>query len=513
MPGQSADAETMKAELLAAIQGLKGSRLGKRHGQTVLSTLPWYMVIGPAGAGKSALVARSGLHFPLLDERRNPKAVRGVGGTRSFVWWLSEEAVILDMAGRTLGTAARDDSDDWIAFLEVLKRQRKRDPINGVLVALSVDQVAGPEAKLDTIARGARERVRELIRHLGVVFPVYIVVTQSDRIAGFAEFFGDLPAGERRQVWGATLAVDAHAADEADRALDAEFGQLVAALSDVRLERLAAVPDPAQRAGIRLPAPARACASRIAPLRADPVRARAGEREAPIFRGFYFTSAQQEGEPVDRVLQPVVAELGGAAARAVAPPQVGNGAFFVSEMMTEVVFPDASLVTESTRASTGRRRRDLLVLGGLGILLVAFTILFSTLSCANGRLIDRARRAAREAADQVHPGGQLMPNLTVLEELRKRDGDPRLARAPQAVLAPRGRLRRRCGARPGHAALRREVARGADRAGRQGDGGGSDAAHQHRRGRLHRLLFPVPRLAAAHRSAPDHGGRRADPDP
>jgi type VI protein secretion system component VasK len=53
VPGQSADAETMKAELLAAIQGLKGSRLGKRHGQTVLSTLPWYMVIGPAGAGRA----------------------------------------------------------------------------------------------------------------------------------------------------------------------------------------------------------------------------------------------------------------------------------------------------------------------------------------------------------------------------------------------------------------------------------------------------------------------------
>jgi type VI secretion system protein ImpL len=340
--------------------------------------------------------------------------VRGVGGTRSFVWWLSEEAVILDMAGRTLGTAAYDDSDDWIAFLEVLKRQRKRDPINGVLVALSVDQVAGPEAKLDTIARGARERVRELIRHLGVVFPVYIVVTQSDRIAGFAEFFGDLPAGERRQVWGATLAVDAHAADEADRALDAEFGQLVAALSDVRLERLAAVPDPAQRA--------RAFAF---PLQLDPApdRGRDGHavrrREAARadIRAFFRDLLQCE--IVDLSTQPVVAELGGAAARAVAPPQVGNGAFFVSEMMTEVVFPDASLVTESTRASTGRRRRDLLVLGGLGILLVAFTILFSTLSCANGRLIDRARRAAREAADQVHPGGQLMPNLTVLEELRK----------------------------------------------------------------------------------------------
>ena len=420
VPGKAAEMENMKAELLAAIEALKGSRLGKRRGQAVLSVLPWYMVIGPAGAGKSALVSHSGLHFPLLDERRNPRAVRGVGGTRSFVWWLAEEAVILDMAGRTLTTAAFEDTDDWFAFLGVLRRQRREKPLNGVLVTVSADQVAEPEAKVEAVARGVRERVQELVHHLGVVFPVYVVVTQCDRIAGFAEFFADLPAADRRQVWGATVPAERDRAEDAERAFDVEFGQLVAALSDRRMARLAELPVPAQRA--------RALAF---PLQLERLRPGlrlfvqvlfepdAAEEETPLFRGFYLTSALQAGAAVDRVLQPIAASLGAAAAETAAPPQVAEGAFFVHVLLARVVFPAAALAAASSHAEAGRRRLRLAFFAGLAVAFAALTILFSALSCANGRLIDRARRASREAADQVRAGGQLMPNLLVLEELRR----------------------------------------------------------------------------------------------
>src|SRR5262249_47858116 len=198
----------MKSDSLAALGALMSSRIGRR-GQPALSVLPWYMVVGAAGAGKSTLVTRSGLHFPLLDEKRNPKSVKGVGGTRSFEWWLTEEAVILDMAGRTLGTAQFEDSDDWVAFLEGLRKQRKQKALNGLVIAASLDQVAGrTDAQVEALARSVRERVQELIHHLGVIFPVYVVITQCDRLAGFAEFFAEMPREERSQVWGATIPVE-----------------------------------------------------------------------------------------------------------------------------------------------------------------------------------------------------------------------------------------------------------------------------------------------------------------
>ena len=53
-PGQLAEMQRLKEDLLAAIATLKAS--SKKTGDDALATLPWYMVIGPASAGKSEVV-------------------------------------------------------------------------------------------------------------------------------------------------------------------------------------------------------------------------------------------------------------------------------------------------------------------------------------------------------------------------------------------------------------------------------------------------------------------------
>ena len=86
IPAQAADLVNMKADLLTAIEALKSSK----GGAGALASLPWYLVLGPRGAGKGALVQNSGLSFPLKDASgRGPRSVRGVGGTRTLEWWLS----------------------------------------------------------------------------------------------------------------------------------------------------------------------------------------------------------------------------------------------------------------------------------------------------------------------------------------------------------------------------------------------------------------------------------------
>src|SRR2546426_858187 len=97
----------------------------------VIKLLGLSLLIGLLGV----LIQRSGLHFPLTDSARNPRSVRGVGGTRSLEWWLSEEAVILDMPGRLLKNSEFQDTEDWVAFLETLRSQRRDKPLNGVVVA------------------------------------------------------------------------------------------------------------------------------------------------------------------------------------------------------------------------------------------------------------------------------------------------------------------------------------------------------------------------------------------
>ena len=91
--------EALHALKRARIGGSKlGSRLAGRSSR-YLYQLPWYMFIGPPGAGKTTALVNCGLNFPLADTH-GPQAVHGVGGTRNCDWWFTDQAVLIDTAGR-----------------------------------------------------------------------------------------------------------------------------------------------------------------------------------------------------------------------------------------------------------------------------------------------------------------------------------------------------------------------------------------------------------------------------
>ncbi len=413
VPGKIAEVRDLKADLQAAIEALKRANVIKRAGEGALAELPWYMLLGPEASGKSALVRQSGLHFALSDDQQNPRAVRGVGGARGFEWWLTEEGVLLAMSGKTLARSAFDDTDDWQEFLLALREQRQGRALNGVMVTVAVDQLADrPEAAIDALGRQVRERIRELVHHLGVVFPVYVVFTRCDRVAGFAEFFEDLTPEERRQVWGATLPLKRAETAAAEALFEQESQRLAGVLSQRRLERVGALVDPLQRARAfafplqfeRLRAPLARFIQ--VTFQRDPV-----EEGVPL-RGFYFTCAGTEGEPVDRVLAPAVGALGLEMVKT-APPPLGQGSWFAERLFTSVVFPDKALAAPSKQALRADARRRVWMVGGAAGLFVVLTLLFSWLSCANFGLIGETERIARDVVRIS--GNHSMSDLEVRE--------------------------------------------------------------------------------------------------
>src|SRR5699024_763725 len=70
-----------------------------RFSKQYLYQLPWYVFIGAPGSGKTTALINSGLNFPLA-EKFGKVALKGVGGTRNCDWWFTDEAVLLDTAGR-----------------------------------------------------------------------------------------------------------------------------------------------------------------------------------------------------------------------------------------------------------------------------------------------------------------------------------------------------------------------------------------------------------------------------
>lgn len=114
----------------------------QRFSTHYLYQLPWYVIIGASGSGKTTALANSGLQFPLAD-RFGKTALRGIGGTRNCDWWFTNEAVLLDTAGRytTQESEQAQDASEWLKFMGLLRKYRRRQPINGVIVTVSISDL------------------------------------------------------------------------------------------------------------------------------------------------------------------------------------------------------------------------------------------------------------------------------------------------------------------------------------------------------------------------------------
>jgi type VI secretion system protein ImpL len=113
-PDLQAEIAQMQGEFSKAVSALKSSKLG-RSGVDALYALPWYVIVGPPGAGKTTALRASGLDFPMTSGGAKG-ALRGVGGTRNCDWWLSNQGVLLDTAAAGSRPRTRaSGSRSWIS--------------------------------------------------------------------------------------------------------------------------------------------------------------------------------------------------------------------------------------------------------------------------------------------------------------------------------------------------------------------------------------------------------------
>lgn len=327
--------QLLKEKMNEAISSLKSSELGARYrGSAALYALPWYMIIGPSAAGKSTLLRQSGLHFPYASE--DDIHIKGYGGTRNCDWWFSDQAVFLDTAGRY--TTEDDDRDEWLSFLGMLRKNRKKMPVNGVLVAVSLfDLLTTDSEGLEWHVKVIRNRISELISELGLVFPVYLVFTKSDLLQGFEAFFEDLGEQERNQVWGAYLYDKQEVGDEVSDVFERNLNNLYVRLCDMRLRKVSMQRNLNRKAELfDFPSQFGAAAEKINEFinllfKENPYQ------ETPQFAGVYFTSATQEGTPIERVLGNLRQAFG------FSKNSEDNGTrkqrpFFIKNLFTEVIF-------------------------------------------------------------------------------------------------------------------------------------------------------------------------------
>jgi len=348
-----------------------------------LYSLPWYLIAGEAGSGKTEAIRHCNISFP--PGLQDP--LQGVGGTLNMNWWFTNHAVILDTAGRMFFESVEaGGSGEWREFLALLRKHRPTAPINGLILSISAESLIKDTAeeiknKGDKIA----QQLDVIQRVLDVRFPVFIVVTKCDLINGFRELFDNIrDPNLQHQMVGWTNpsaldepfkpeAVEQHLAVVVDRLQRRRFGMLLeppaaddpAATRTDRVDALFAAPNSLEWLAPRLR------------LYLEKIFVTGKWAGKPLFvRGIYLTSAIREGNALDAQL----AEALNTTVDRLPQGRVWerNRSFFLQDLFMKKVFREWGLVTRASNAKSQHRLRRAVVLG-VGIACVLFLLMFSWL--------------------------------------------------------------------------------------------------------------------------------------
>ena len=371
--GDFKDVESGAEEVVSFI---KQSNLGAAGKEAVYS-LPWYLVIGTKGSGKSSLVISSDLDFQNLPSQRRSE-MKTVRPTRQIDWRVTSDAVFIDTAGRFQSDAA---ADDWAGVIETIKKKRPKRPLDGLVLTVNLEELLESDPRsIEDQAKELRSRLDDATKRLKSRFPVYLVFTHADSIEGFKDSFSVSKKDGENLVWGSTIPLEK--SDNAQALFDPEYEALQDSVMKRRLIRLSAPFSPVRQLRIfnfplHFGAARRKLGAFVTTLfRPNPFS------ESPFLRGFYFTAAppnmkRQRGKPGD-------------------VPRALGRSYFATRLFRDVILRDKDLVKTFYEQ---RERPPIMgwILTALGTLTVLVLLGLSGFSLyKNKRLLDDAVFAGEE---------------------------------------------------------------------------------------------------------------------
>ena len=398
-----------------AVATLRSSSL-KRFGNP-LYVLPWYMVVGRSGTGKTTALTRTRLSSSIQKVNQNAP----IEQTANYDWWFFDRAVVIDCAGRYVEAAdLEQDRSEWELGLDMLAKYRGKEGLNGLVLAISAERLVRPDkdALLEE-GRVIRERIEQLIRLFGKRFPVYVLVTQCDRLYGLEEWVRQLPENVLEQAMGflteqtpvdrdghGELAFLDKAFDSIDARLQALRISLVSQSTKVSPELLL-FPNELQQLKNGVEVFLRACLGDSAYL------------ETPFLRGLFFSSGLQEGGAVSSLLGQVLP--------AVPAHTSKNSGLFLHDFFGRVLPQDRHIFLPASLRNPWRVATQNLGLVAWILLMTAVAIFMTAGFLHNIETLNQLQERGRL---EIKFSGRLEEDVSVLERLsetilllEKRDDD------------------------------------------------------------------------------------------
>jgi len=344
----------LKTRFSEAMRIIKSSSIYKNK-QGAGYELPWYLMVGAETEGKTSMLENSGLDFP-LNINYDKRSITEAGSTKSFQWYFAEHAIFIDMPGNYI-SAKRSEEDLalWETFLKLFSKKRWKRPINGIMLTISVDTLlTKTEKELEQYAKDLRDRFDEIAHAFNSNIPIYLLVSKTDKITGFTEYFSGISDEEREEVLGVTFDEEQESIDTS--VIQPELEALLQRLNTSVLDKVNKEWDTGARAKTLLFCNEFSALFEKLNMFVDIGFAQTRYRKPLMLRGIYFTSVPHGNNlPVSQEfeqssLESIKAEKG----------------MFIQKLLSDIIFPEADIIKMDTNYKKNQRFKNIELLTAFG---------------------------------------------------------------------------------------------------------------------------------------------------
>lgn len=298
-----------------------------------------FIMLGTPSAGKTAFLAHSKIAF-ILQKQFSPSVPEHFEPSESCDWWLTREGGIIDVPSKYIfaKTHPKNTKNNvqmalWNCFLRLLKQYGGKKHIAGIVLAVPYN-----ELKERDDAEPFQQLINSLSKHIHSIestlqkkLPVYLIITKTDLVPGFNEFFSESVDDETSQPWGIHLPASNNL-DETCGQFTKRFNALIKKLNEQLLWRIHHERNPLARPLIKdFPL-------QIEKLK-NAIQAFIDKLGNPRIQGVFMTSAVQvKPEPETIVIENDI-NYDQRAIQIFQDPAAKSRAFFIKQVITDSIFP------------------------------------------------------------------------------------------------------------------------------------------------------------------------------
>lgn len=355
--------------LLSRFQGaltfMQNTQIARHGHPTPLKELPWYLVIGPQNAGKTALLANANVNY-ILQRQFNTQDETALKSTDHCDWWVTRDACLIDVPGKYTDAPTRLHTQLWSTFLNLIKESRYHEQCSGIILTLPLPELLKshhPDT-INSLVDTLKKRLAHLQSQFQRTLPCLLVITKCDLLPGFNEYFSESAEDEITQAWGITLPYLRHN-DKLEASFSVRFNALIKKLNQQLIWRLHQERNPFTRPPIKdFPLQI----ERLKNLTRELIRKLSKSTPAFQLHGVYLTSAMQT-HTTDTL---TLANDDSRAVQAFKAPAPASRAYFIKQLLTYgLSIPQDTLPVRTPMHARSKRK---LAYAASALLVIAATL-------------------------------------------------------------------------------------------------------------------------------------------